>query len=382
MVSDDAAERIEADGAVTTLELFFDLVFVFTITQLTSVIVEAPTWSSTWHVIVMLGLIFWMYDGYAWLTNAVPARGRRRESLLLGGMGGYLVLAISITHAFDGDGLTFGLAYLVITAIHAYLYVRAAGAGSAAAMRELAPWNLLAASAVCVGGALGGRAEEVIWTVVFLLLWFATRASPLFELRPAHFVERHGLLVLVAIGESIVATGIAARGLPLDLSLVIVVILGLMLSAGLWWTYFGGGEGEVDAAFERSVGADRVRLAFTGFGYAHYGMLLGIVFTAVGLRKVVGDPGGVLRVEFGVMLAGGAALFLAADGWFRWLLGLRQVGVREIGAIALLLAVPAGRLLSAVAALIVTVVLLLSTVAFERRGGDTAGGDGRSAPLA
>lgn len=120
-----------------------------------------------------------------------------------------------------------------------------------------------------VSGALGGEIQEFVWTAVVLLLWFATRAGEGFEIGPAHFVERHGLLILIAIGESVVATGIGARGLPIDLRLVVVVVLGLLLSAGLWWTYFGDGVAPVERAFRSAAGARRVRLAFVGFGYAH-----------------------------------------------------------------------------------------------------------------
>jgi low temperature requirement protein LtrA len=360
-VTGDAVER------VTSLELFFDLVFVFTITQLTTVLVESLRWVTVWHVAVMLGLIFWMYDGYAWLTNAVAAEGWRRQWLLLAGMAGYLVLAISIPDAFTGTGLTFGIAFVVITVVHAFLYVNSAAESSSAAMRALAPSNLAAAAAVLVGGALGGEVERIVWTAVVLLLWFATKVGEGFEIGPAHFVERHGLLVLIAIGESVVATGIGARNLTIDVSLVVAVVLGLLLSAGLWWTYFGDGSEPVERAFRSVTGGDRVRVAFMGFGYAHYVMLLGVVLTAVGLRAAVNDPGGTLTTGVAFTLAGGAALFLAGDGWFRLMLGLRRGWARGLGALAVLLAVPVGVEVSAVAALAATAALVAAAVTVERR---------------
>ncbi len=302
---------------VTPLELFFDLVFVFTITQLSSLLTEGLTWRSLWHVLVMLALIYWMYDGYAWLTNAVAAEGTRRQGLLLAGMAGYLVLAIAIPGAFTGTGLTFGIAYLVIIVVHASLYVASASESSAAAMRALAPGNLAAAVAVVVSGALGGVTQEVVWTAVVVLLWFATRAGAGFEIGPAHFVERHGLLVLIALGESVVATGIGARGLTIDLRLVITAVLGLLLSAGLWWTYFGAGSEPVERAFRAATGARRVRLAFVGFGYAHYAMLLGVVLAAVGLRLAVARPDAPLSAGRALALAGGTALFAMHRPWRR-----------------------------------------------------------------
>ena len=109
---------------VSTLELFFDLVFVFTITQLTAVLSHDPTPRGLLRVVLMLGVIYWMYGGYAWLTNAVAPDRAARRLVLLGGMAGYLVLALTIPDAFSGDDLAFGLAYLVVVSIHAGLFSR------------------------------------------------------------------------------------------------------------------------------------------------------------------------------------------------------------------------------------------------------------------
>src|SRR3954468_3280036 len=108
---------------VSTLELFFDLVFVFTVTQLSTVLSHELSWSSLGHVVLMLGLIWWMYSGYAWLTNAVSTRGVARRAVLLGGMAGYLILALAIPEAFRGSGLAFGLAYALVVAVHSALYM-------------------------------------------------------------------------------------------------------------------------------------------------------------------------------------------------------------------------------------------------------------------
>ena len=361
-----AGLELEPVTSVSSLELFFDLVFVFTVTQLTAVLAVHLSWRSIWHVVVMLGLIFWMYDGYAWLTNAVPTRGRQRQALLIAAMAGYLVLAISIPSAFAGAGLAFGLAYFAITAIHAFLYITSAGQSSAAAMRSLAPWNLASAIAVVVGGAFGGDVQLVVWTAVALLLWLAMRAGEGFEVGPAHFVERHSLLVLIAIGESVVATGIGEQRLHIDLGLAAVTVLGLLLSAGLWLTYFGDDSERTEAAFRELHGAARVRAAFYGFGYAHYLMLLAIILVSVGVRHAVGHPWDALDRPHAFLLSGGVALFLAADGWFRGVLGIRSVRPRLLLALLVLLAVPIAVTTVAAAGLAATIVLLGCVLAAER----------------
>ena len=234
---------------VSTLELFFDLVFVFTVTQLTAVLSHDLSWESLGQVMVMLALIWWMYAGYAWLTNSISTRGLRQRAILLGGMAGYLVLALAVPGAFHGSGLAFGVGYFIVTAVHASLFIWTASAQSSRAFLGIAPYNLFNATLVIVGGALGGTAQAVLWTVAAVLEWSTPwvgnrESQSSFEIAPAHFVERHGLVVIVAIGESVVAAGIGAAGLAVDAELMLAVVLGLLLSAGLWWAYFGADDDE------------------------------------------------------------------------------------------------------------------------------------------
>ncbi len=144
---------------VSTLELFFDLVFVFTITQLTTVLVDHPNLDGVVQVVLMLGVIFWMYGAYAWLTNAVAPDRVSRRLLLLGGMASYLVLALAIPQAFSSAGLTFGLAYVAVVVVHAGLYTRTSSQATVRALIRLAPFNLLSALVVLVGGIVGGESS-------------------------------------------------------------------------------------------------------------------------------------------------------------------------------------------------------------------------------
>jgi low temperature requirement protein LtrA len=362
---------------VTTLELFFDLVFVFVITQLTSVLVADLSWRALLNVAVMLGLIFYMYGGYAWLTNAVPARGVRRQTLLLGGMAGYMVIAIAVPDAFDDTGLTFALALLLVTAIHAFLFIRSAGAGSSAAMRRLLPTNIAAVLAVVVGGAIGGDAQIVLWGAAALYEWFgpllfgafgSSASEAHFDIGPAHFVERHSLLIIVAIGESVVAIGIGASQLAVDFELVMLVVLGLAVSAGLWWAHFG--EGEEDQAVAAMEAADEVgreRIALQAFGYALYPILLGVILVAAGVEEAIAHPGEELATAYALALSGGVALFIIGDLWMRSVLGLGRTAWRACAALAPLIAIPVGTEASAAAGLATAAVVLAAALAFEHR---------------
>jgi low temperature requirement protein LtrA len=246
---------------VSTLELFFDLVFVFTITQLTEVLAEGHDLEALGRVVVMLLLIWWIYDGYAWLTNAIATDRLRFRLLLIGGMGGFLVIALAAPHAYEGDGLTFGLGYLAVIALHAGMFVRGASVDEVRAILRIAPFNLLASVMVVVGGALGGDAQTIIWALAGILLWLTPRFTTVegFVLGVAHFVERHGLVVIVALGESIVVIGVGAEGLELDAGLVLVALFALALNAALWWVYFSD-ETAVEEAFHAAAPERRAQL--------------------------------------------------------------------------------------------------------------------------
>jgi low temperature requirement protein LtrA len=341
---------------VSTLELFFDLVFVFTVTQLTAVLTHDLSWSSLGQVMLMLGLIWWMYDGYAWLTNAVSTRGAAARAVLLGGMAGYLIIALAIPGAFEGSGLSFGLAYAVVVAVHATLYVSMASDRSSEAIRGIVPFNLASAALVASGGALGGTAQAVLWTVAVVLEWITPRlagrgeSQQEFEIAPAHFVERHGLVIIVAIGESVVAIGIGAAGLPVNAELVLVAILGLLLAAGLWWAYFGADDDEqAERALIAAPAPRRPWIALHGFGMAHFFLLLGIVLVAVGLKKATGHAYDALTYAQALALGGGIAIFLAADVAFRRVLGLARSPHRAVAALAALATIPLGAEVAAVA---------------------------------
>jgi low temperature requirement protein LtrA len=373
-----AADVPRRSERVTTLELFFDLVFVFTITQLSAVLAHDLRWEGVAHVAIMLGLIWYMYGGYAWLTNAIALDEPLTRVLLLAGMCGYLVIALALPTAFDGSGLAFGLAYVAVVAVHAWLFAHAAGADAARSIVRLAPSNVAGAVAVLIGGALGGTAQVVLWSAALLAIWVIPRmvGGDDFDVAPAHFVERHGLVIIVAIGESVVAIGIGAGGLAIDAELVLVAVLGLLLSAALWWTYFGGDDARAERALAGLGRRERGRASLDAFGYAHLPLLLGIVFLAVGLKKATGHAYDPLDGGPALALAGGAALFLLGDVWFRSVLRIGRSLPRALGGVAAFVTIPLGTEVAAVAQLAALVLVVAAASLIPSPEGAVARGLG------
>jgi low temperature requirement protein LtrA len=373
----------ERSVRVSTLELFFDLVFVFTITQLTGVLVDGEGLAAFVQVVVMLLLIWWMYDGYAWLTNAIATDRLRFRLLLVGGMGGFLVIALAIPDAYDGDGLAFGLGYLIVVLLHAGTFVRGATVSEVRAILRIAPFNLLAVGLVLAGGAVGGDAQWMLWALAGVLLWVTPRITTVegFVVSVSHFVERHGLVVIVALGESIVVIGAGAAGLPLDLGLALVALLALGLSAAMWWAYFGDEEA-VERAFHATPSARRPQLALSGFGYWHYGILLGIVAVAAGLKKAIGDPYDPLGGWIAVGLAAGAALFIVCDAGFRRTFGIGRNHTRLAAAAAALATIPLGTEVGAAAQVGAIATLVTAALAAEALLSHTPRGSPDAPPAA
>ncbi|HEY6415080.1 MAG TPA: low temperature requirement protein A [Acidimicrobiales bacterium] len=334
---------LERSVRVSTLELFFDLVFVFTITQLTGVLVEGVDAEALYRVVVMLLLIWWMYDGYAWLTNAIATDRLRFRLLLIGGMGGFFVVALAIPEAYEGDGVAFGIGYLAVIALHAAMYIRGTSASEVRAILRVVPFNLLAAGLVLTGGALGGAAQEALWTLTAVLLWASPWVTTVegFVISVAHFVERHGLVVIIALGESIIAIGAAAAELELDAGVALVALVALGLSAALWWVYFSD-EDTVEGAMNATAPERRPQLALIGFGYWHYGIILAIVAVAAGLEKAIEHPWDPSDGWTALVLAAGVATFVACEVGFRRTFGITRSQVRLVTALAVLATIPLG----------------------------------------
>jgi len=354
---------------VSTLELFFDLVFVFTITQLTAVLAHETSLRGLLQVVLMLGLIWWMYSGYVWLTNAVAPDRMERRMVLLGGMAAFLIVALAIPHAFGAGGAAFGVAYLCVVGVHTGMFAKGTSARTLRAVTGLAPYNLLSALLVLAGGIAGGTAQYVLWSAAFAFEWVTPsliHGAKGFEISPGHFVERHGLVVLIAIGESIVAVGAGAAEEPLDLQLAAVAALGLALSACLWWLYFGGDAARAEEALAAAPPERRPRLAVDAFGYWHLLLLLGIVAIAAAEKTAVAHPGGALHAATAVALGAGTAVYLVGDVLFRRSLAIGDGAWRAAAAVLALATIPLA-LAAAVLQLGTLVVLLVGLLVAEAR---------------
>ena len=247
---DQPRDGVEADRdevRVSSIELFFDLVFVFTITQLTTVLAHHPNGESLGQIFLMLSSIWWMYGAFAWLTNAVPPNRTALRLPLLAGMAAFFVISLTIPTAFSGDGVVFAGAYLAVIVVHTVLYTQSAS-WSVAGVWSFARMNFVAGALILAATIIGGDWEYVLWGLAVSIFAIIPALVPEDAgwIRISHFVERHGLVVMVALGESVVAVGIGASGLKISGEMLAVAILGLMVSAELWWVYFGGDDEEAE----------------------------------------------------------------------------------------------------------------------------------------
>src|SRR5262249_18775791 len=225
-----SAPEGEGELRVSSVELFFDLVFVFTITQLTAVLVRHPNGEALAKVVLMLTAIWWMYGAFAWLTNAVPPDRTALRLPLLGGMLAFFAISLTIPTAFTENGVIFACAYLVVVAVHTVLYTQSAS-WTITGVWSFARMNIVAGALILIGAIVGGAAEYVLWCVAISLFVIVPALVPDESgwIRPDHFVERHGLVVMVALGESVVAVGIGASGIDVSWEMLAVATLGLTL---------------------------------------------------------------------------------------------------------------------------------------------------------
>jgi low temperature requirement protein LtrA len=354
---------------VTPLELFFDLVFVLALTQCTTLIVRTPTWEGMLKGLLVLGMLWWSWGGYAWLTSVVdPEEGTVRLAMFAA-MAAFLVAALCVPGAFGSEALLFACAYAAVRAAHIALFMIASREDTQLRHSVI---GLSGSTAIGVGLLLaaaftGGALQLGLWGLALLLdfggpFLFGVEG---WKLVPGHFAERHGAIVIIALGESVVAIGIGARP-AIGAGVVIAAVLGVVIAAALWWAYFDVVAIVAGRRLARAEeGRERNEIARDSYSYLHLPMVAGIALIAVGIKRTllsVDDP---LRLVPAVALLGGAAMYLLAHVAFR----LRNMGSlstrRLVCAIVLLALVPAGATLPALATLGILAAALAALIAYE-----------------
>lgn len=352
------------------MELFFDLVFVFAITQIASVLAARPTAEGLARAMVLLVITWWMYGGYAWLTNALDLERTGPRLLLLAGMAAFFVMSLAVPRSFETGpwGLVLGIAYLAVVLVHTVGFLNTSGR---AGIARIGPLNLGSALIVVAAGAAPERWKLGVLALACVLqvLTPFLGGTGGFTVGVGHFVERHGLAVIILLGESIVEVGAAAtrqRELPV---VVLGSLLALALTAAMWWLYFDREERESERLLERVGPEQRPRVALYAFGYAYYVMILGIAVSAVGMQEAINSFDAPLRGLPAGLLSLGSALFLLGLAYFHRVLAGRWPWPRLVGALAVAAGVPAARWGGGWQALVVTTGVLVCLVLVEQRDG-------------
>jgi low temperature requirement protein LtrA len=356
---------------VTPLELFFDLVFVLAITQCTALMSHDQTWSGIAQGLLILGVLWWAWVGYAWLTSVIDPEAGAVRLVIFAAMAAMLIVSLCVQEAFGNLALTFALAIGAYRAAHIVLFW-IAGADDQDLRRSVT--GLAVSTAIAVGilvlaSLFDGLAQGALWALAI----FFDMAGPYFfgsegwKLVPGHFAERHGLILIIALGESIVAIGVGASG-ALDLGIGTAAVLGMFLAAALWWMYF-----DVVALVsarrlgEAEAGREQNELARDSYSYIHLLLVAGVVLMAFGLKVTIGHTGDHLHDVAAFALLGGIAVYLLGLVAFRYR-HVQTVNRRRLGlAIVLLILVPVATAMPALISLAVAVVLIWTMIAYEHR---------------
>ncbi len=361
----------EREQRVTPLELFFDLVFVYAITQVTRLMATDLSWGGVGKGLLVLAAVWWAWTGYAWLTNTLePEQGTVRLGMFAA-MAAMLVLGLAVPGAFGANAVLFGVAFLLVRLINLLLYPMAIRRNRdlLGSVVRFGPTAVVASLLILTAAFFGGTTQVALWIVALVVLYGGALigAGAGWDISPAHFAERHGLIVIIALGESIIAIGVGASGITLGTGIIMAAILGMVTVAALWWAYFDVynllGQGQL----VETTGADRARLARDYYSYLHMPMIAGIVLFALGLTitlEAVNEP---LATIPAAALCGGLSIYFLTHVVMRIRLvfyrrkssnrpgwvgpGRLAAGIGALAVVPVVLAIPALAALAVVAAI-------------------------------
>jgi low temperature requirement protein LtrA len=378
------AQATSEDQSVTTLELFFDLVFVFALTQITALMAHDLTWPGVLRGVLLIGLLWWSWIGFSWVCNLVKADEGSVRGVMMAAMAAMFVIALAIPEAFHDlpGGLSgpvvIALAYFVFRAMHLWLFWLIAD-GDPVLRRTLArfaPAMVAATALLLVASQFHGTTQTLIWAAALAADYGGTYLVDArgWRLRSAaHFAERHGLIVIIALGESIVAIGVGVTDLPISWPILVASVLGLIVAAALWWIYFDATVHYGEQALAAEPAETRPKLARDAYTFLHFPMVAGIVLLALGLKKVLEYVGDTEHHHLDDPLKGiglyalfvGVVLYLLGHVGFKWRT-THHLGIsRLITAGLCVVALPLLAQVPALGQLAVLAVLLTGLVAFE-----------------
>jgi low temperature requirement protein LtrA len=358
-----------AEQKVTPLELFFDLVFVFAITRVTSLMADDLSWTSIGQGLLVLAALWWGWAAFAWLTNHVAGEDFRARLVVFVAMAAMVLVALAVPEAFGRHALLFALGYLVMRMAHLGLYWVASREEHEVhvAVARLLPSAITGPLLLVAAAFTDGAPQAALWLLALAIDYGGPLVTGVagYRVHPAHFAERFSLIVIIALGESIVAIGVGAGDHPLDAAIGAAAVLALVASAGLWWAYFDVVAPVAHRRLTELSGVARNTLARDSFAYLHLPMIAGIELFALGVEQVVGHVDEALKIEAATALFGGIALYLFAHVAFR----LRNAGglnhVRLIAAAVAIACVPLATKMNAVAALGLACALIAVLIAYE-----------------
>ena len=362
-------QAIEREHRVSPLELFFDLVFVFGFTQVTTVLSEDPFWAGVGHGLLILAALWWAWASYAWLTNTVDAGEDPVLAAMLVAMGAMFVAALAVPEAFGNHGVVFGAAFLIVAVMHLALYALSARSEPElfVAILRIVPSSLLGASLILAAGFVHGSAKTAIW-IAALAVGFI---GPFFldvggwRVAPAHFVERHGLIVLIAIGESLVAIGIGARSTDLGIGVITAALLGFVVATSFWLAYFDFFPIRAQHLLTERQGADRITFARDVYTYLHLPMVAGIVLFAFAMKVTLAHVGRELDTIPAFALCVGPAVYLLAFVALRLRISRTLGRGRIVAAVACAAVFPVALAVPALAALTLIAAVWVALHTYE-----------------